>query len=174
MDENLSRGLHITDFVFDTAAFLTLESVHLLKHALESFSIVTTTSVVEELEEFAQYDDELGTIAQRVLKLKHLFGIEESPIKNILRYVSITDKELYNLSLSKNIPLITDDTKLIHHTKGKIRRAFSTLFLSIFVESGIMTKKEALEILELMRNIRNWQNNIIYISSKEELNNLKS
>lgn len=173
MDENLSRSWHTIDFVFDTAAFLTLESVRLLEHALESFSIVTTPSVIWELEEFAQYGDELGTIAQRTLKLKHLLSIEESPIKNRLSYVSITDEEVYNLSSSKNIPLITDDTKLIHHTKGKIRRAFSTLFLSIFVESGIMTKTEALETLELMRNIRNWQNNIIYISSREELNNLK-
>ncbi len=170
MGENLSRNLDTTDFVFDTAAFLTLESVHLLERVLKSFYIVTTSSVIEELEEFAQYGDKLGNIAKRTLKLRHLFGIEEAPIKNKLSHVSIIDEEVYNLSLSRNIPLITDDTKLVHHTRGKIRRAFSTIFLSVYVESEFMTKKEALETLELMREIRNWQNNIIYTSSKEELN----
>lgn len=124
MGENLSKSLDTTDFVFDTAAFLTLESVHLLEQVLKSFYIVTTPSVIGELEEFAWYDDKLGNIAKRTLKLNHLFVIEETPINDKLSHVSITDEEVYNLSLSKNIPLITDDTKLIYHAREKIRRAF--------------------------------------------------
>ena len=125
--------------------------------------------MIRELDDFAKYDDKLGKIAKRILKLKHLFSIEESALTHILQYVSTTDQELYNLSFSKNVPLVTDDTKLAHHTKGKIKRAFSTLFLRIFVDAELMTKHDALEKLELMRALRNWQDNIIYTMSKEEL-----
>ena len=81
--------------------------------------------------------------------MKHLFVLEESSVTHRLQYVSTTDEELYNLALSKNVPLVTDDTKLTHHTKGKIKRAFSTLFLRTFVDAELMTKEEALAKLEL-------------------------
>ena len=171
MEENLGRNS--TDFVFDTSAFLSLESVNLLEQVLNTFSITTTPSVIKELEDFAQHEDTLGNIAQRILLLVKLFRVEEHPKTLVLHYVSQTDEELYNLTYTKNVPLITDDTKLVYHTKDKIRRAFSTIFLGIFVDAGRMTKREALNKLELMRDIRNWQDNIIYLSSKEELNNIK-
>lgn len=170
MEENSSRNS--TDFIFDTSAFLSLESVSLLELVLNAFSVTTTPSVIEELKEFAQYDDVLGSIARKVLLLIRQFHIEEHPKIHILHYVSLTDEELYNLAYAKNVPLITDDTKLAHHSKGKIRRAFSPFFLSVFVDAGRMTKREALGKLELMKTIRNWQENIIYLSSKEELDNL--
>jgi len=169
MEKNLSESSKATDFVFDTSAFLSLESVNFLEEVLKQFSITTTPSVIRELDDFAEYDDSLGKVAKRVLKLKHLFSVEESPITHTLQYVSTTDEELYSLALSKNVHLITDDTKLTHHTKGKIKRAFSTLFLRTFVDAELMTKEEALAKLELMRSLRNWQDNIIYIMSKEEL-----
>lgn len=171
MEKNLSRNS--TDFVFDTSAFLSLESVNLLEQVLNTFSIITTPAVIRELEDFVQHEDTLGNIAQRVLPLIRLLRIESHPKTQILHYVSQTDEELYNLTYTKKVPLITDDTKLVHHTKDRIQRAFSTTFLGIFVEAGRMTKREALNKLESMRDIRNWQENIIYLSSKEELNNIK-
>ena len=169
MEENLNKSSNETDFILDTSAFLSLESVYLLEKVLNTFPTITTFAVIHELNDFSEYNDELGRIAQRVLKLKHLFNLEESQIKHKLDHVSATDEELFNLASSQNIPLLTDDTKLVHHTKGKIVRAFSTVFLKIFVDAELLTKAEALEKLETMRHIRNWQENIIYISTKEEL-----
>ncbi len=170
MEENSSKNE--ADFVFDTSAFLSLESIFLLEQTLTDFSIVTTTTADKELNHFAQHDDELGNIAKRVLRLRTLFKTEKIYLKQQLSYVSTTDEELYNLALFKNIPLITDDTKLIHHTRGKIKRTFSTIFLRIFIQTNDLTKNEALQKLEQMRTIRNWQNNIIYLSAKTELENI--
>ncbi len=57
-------------FLLDTSAFLSLESVHLMDTILDLFSVVTTTSVLRELESFALYEDVLGLIAGRVLNKK--------------------------------------------------------------------------------------------------------
>lgn len=171
MEKGLEKNSE-NEFIFDTSSFLSLESVYLLSKVLDFFTIITTYLVFGELEEFAQYDDILGVIAKRVLANRDKLSLEEARIIERLNYVGFVDEELFNLSLNEGIMLITDDLKLLRHTAGKIKRAFSTYFLTTFVIAEILTKKQALEKLEKMRNIRNWQNNIIYISTKEQLESL--
>ncbi|MBL7147826.1 MAG: hypothetical protein ISS82_03300 [Nanoarchaeota archaeon] len=98
--------------------------------------------------------------------------LKRATITKKIDHVSNVDEELFNLSSKENILLITDDLKLLHHTADKIKRAFSTYFLTDFVCAGILTKKEALEKLELMRDLRNWKANIIYLVTKKELEKL--
>lgn len=159
-------------FLFDTSAFLSIESVHLLDTVINLFSVITTLSVFRELDDFSQHEDVLGIIAERVLAKRNKFLFKETAITEKLDYVSSTDEELFNTSLKEDITLITDDLKLLRHTTGKIKRAFSTYFLTDFVYAGILAKKEALMKLETMRNIRNWQDNIIYLSTKEIMENI--
>lgn len=101
MGKSSSESSIATDFVFDTSAFLSLESIYLLEEVFKQFLITTTSSVIRELDDFAEHDDKLGKVAKRVLKLKHLFSVEKSTITHILQYVSTTDEELYNLALLK-------------------------------------------------------------------------
>ena len=101
------------------------------------------------------------------------FLFKETAITEKLDYVSPIDEELFNISLQEDITLITDDLKLLRHTTGKIKRALSTYFLTDFVHAGILSRGEALAKLEIMRNIRNWQDNVIYISTKEILENIE-
>ena len=111
------------------------------------FSIITTLSVLRELENFARHEDRLGIIAKRVLLKRNRFFLKEAAI--------------------------TDDLKLLRHTTGKIKRGFSTYFLTDFVYAGMFTKEEALVKLEEMRDIRDWQENIIYLSTKGVLENIE-
>ncbi len=157
-------------FVFDTSAFVSLESVYLLDLVLKNFQIITSPSVFSEVGDFAIHNDELGQAAQRVLEKKQKIVIEEANTAEELLFVSLTDKEVFNLALGKKITLITDDVKLARHAEMKIQTEFSTFFLSAFIASELLTKKEALQKLELMRSIRNWKDNIIYLSAKEEVN----
>ena len=159
-------------FLLDTSAFISLESVNLLKEAIRISNIITANSVIKELNEFSKYDDENGKIAKRVLKLKNNFSIKSAKIKEKIKYLENTDNELFNLSKQNNVPLISDDHKLIHHTKGKIETYFSTFFIIALVVADIITKENALKILEELRDIRNWESNIIYIATKEILDEL--
>lgn len=158
-------------FVFDTSAFLSLESVTLLDTTLNTFSIFTTFSVIKELQEFAVHKDSLGIIASKVLSKKSRFILKNPTCVESIPYVSDVDVELFNLAITEKVTLVTDDLKLIYHTSGKIERAFSTNLLTTLVAGGFLTKSDALKRLEQMRNIRNWQSNIIYLSTKEVLNN---
>ena len=117
----------------------------------------------------SKHEDKYGKIAKEILKFKDTFILKSAKIKEKIRFLEETDNELYNLSLNERIPLVTDDHKLNHHTKDKIIVYFSTFFLISFVTAGIITKEEALNKLELLRDIRNWENNIIYLTTKKEL-----
>lgn len=171
MEENLEENSK-DKFLFDTSAFLSIESIHLLDTVTDIFSVITTPSIFRELDDFSQHEDVLGLIAERVLARRNRFLFKEITITEKLDYVSSIDEELFNISLTENITLITDDLKLLRHTTGKIKVAFSTYFLTDFVHAGILTKEEALVKLGAMRNIRNWQNNLIYLSTKKILENI--
>ena len=157
------------NYILDTSAFISLESINLLEQLLKLFSITTTNSLIKELEEFAKYDDKYGKIAKNILKLKGRFTIEFCEIKELIKYIETTDNELYNLALIKNLPLVTDETKLVHHARNKIKVYFTAVFLVLLTEAKYFTKKEALDKIEELRNIRNWRDNIIYLITKKQL-----
>ena len=160
------------NYILDTSALISLESINILNRVLQLFSITTTNSVIKELQEFAKYDDKYGKIAKNILKIKSEFAIESCEMTESIRYIEPTDNELYNLSLKKKLPLVTDETKLVHHTRHKIEVFFTTVFLVLLTEAKYFTKKEALDQLEELRNIRNWKNNIIYLITKNQLGQL--
>jgi midasin (ATPase involved in ribosome maturation) len=155
-------------FIVDTSSFLSLESASLLDNVLNKFKVITSDSVLNEIRDFTVHDDELGKIAKRVLQKKSI-SFMKPRIKEELAYVSQTDNDIFNLALSKRIPLVTDDIKLAKHAKNKVHIEFSTYFLSVFIEAKLLTTSSALQKLEQMRVIRGWQNNIIYILTKEKL-----
>ena len=159
-------------YILDTSALISLESINILGQVLTMFSITTANSAIKELEEFAKYDDKYGKIAKNVLKLKNKFTIESCEIKESIKYIESTDNELYNLSLKNKLPLVTDETKLVHHTRHKIEIYFTIVFLVMLTEAKYFTKKEALNKLEELRNIRNWRDNIIYLIAKNQLEQL--
>ena len=160
------------NYILDTSAFISLESINILEQVLKLFSVTTTNSVIKELEEFAKHDDKYGKITKNILKLKSKFTIESCKVTESIKYLESTDNELYNLSIKKKFPLVTDETKLVHHTRHKINVYFTPVFLVLLIETGIFTKKEALELLEKLRNIRNWRNNLIYLITKNQLENM--
>ncbi len=157
------------NYVLDTSALISLESINILEQVLKLFSITTTNSVIKELEEFAKYDDKYGKIAKNILKLKSKFTIESCKVTESIKYIEPTDNELYNLALKKKLPLVTDETKLVHHTRHKIYIYFTPLFLILLTEAEYFTKNEALDKLEKLRDIRNWRKNIIYLIAKNQL-----
>lgn len=159
-------------YILDTSAFISLESISILEQILQIFSVITTNSVFKELEEFAKYDDRYGKIAKNILKLKSKFKIESCKATESIKYVGPTDNELYNLALQRKLPLVTDDIKLVHHSRHKIVVYFTALFLILLTEAKYITKNEALDKLEEVRSIRNWRGNMIYLIAKNQLEQL--
>ncbi len=168
MEESLEKK----EYVFDTSALISLGAIKVMDEILKLAEIVISLSIIKELEEFAKYDDEYGKASKEVLKYKDKFIVKNAEIKESIEHIQTTDNELYNLSKRLSCTLITDDIKFSRHADGKIDTQFSTLFLTLLVSSGHLSKEKALELLEKLRGIRNWRNNIIYLATKKELEKL--
>ena len=78
MEESLNR---CDRFVLDTSAFLSLEGVNLLKILCNKFALLTTSSVMRELEDFAHHQDRLGNVAKKILGLKKKITTKETTVK---------------------------------------------------------------------------------------------
>lgn len=158
-------------YVFDTSALISLGAIEVMNEVMKLAEIIITLSVINELEEFAKHDDEYGKASKEVLKYKDKFIVKKTEIKESIEHIQTIDNELYNLAKKQLSTLITDDIKFSRHVDGKIETQFSTLFLTLLVSSGYLSKEKALELLEKLRNIRNWRNNIIYLITKNQLEN---
>ena len=168
MEESLEKR----EYVFDTSALISIGAIKAMDEILKLAEIVITLSVINELEEFAKHDDEYGRASKEVLKYQEKFIVKKADIKESIGYIQATDNELYNLSKKLSFSLITDDIKFSRHVDGKIGTQFSTFFLTLLVSSKRLSKQKALELLEKLRNIRNWRDNIIYLATKDELEKL--
>ena len=156
-------------FLIDTSAFISLERIGLLSKVINLFGVITTSSVIRELEDFAVHSDKYGLIARKVLGFRDDILIIDPNAKEKVPYLQDTDNELFSAAKQAGIPLVSDDHKLVHHTRDKIDSYFSTFFLILFVSAEIISKNEALGMLEKMRDIRNWKSNIIYLTTKEAI-----
>ena len=161
-----------SEYLFDTSALISLGAVKVIDNVLKLTKIVVTPSIVKELEEFTKHEDEYGKASKYVLKYRDNFIVKKAEIKESIKYIEKTDNEIYNLAKKCSSILITDDIKLSRHVDGKINTQFSTLFLTLLVSSKQLSKEKALELLEELRNIRNWENNLIYLVTKSQLENL--
>lgn len=168
MEENSEKS----EYIFDTSALISLGVIKVINDVLKLVRIVVTASIIKELEEFAKHEDEYGKASKEVLKYKDKFIVKKTEIKEAIDYIQTTDNELYNLSKKQSSTLITDDIKFSRHVDGKIYTQFSTFFLTLLVLSRHLSKEKALELLEKLRNIRNWRNNIIYLITKNQLEQL--
>jgi rRNA-processing protein FCF1 len=165
MENNLVKKRYI----FDTSALISLGSIKLIDNVFKLADIIITTSVIKELEEFAQYDDANGKASKEVLKYKDRFIVKDAKIKESIEYIQKTDNELYNLAKDLSLTLITDDIKFSRHVDDKMDTQFSTFFLTTLVSSGCLSKEIGLELLNKLRDTRNWSSNIIYLSTKNQL-----
>ena len=159
-------------FIFDTSALISLASISLIKEIVRLFNVVLTESVIKELEDFSKFEDTYGNASKEVLKYKNNFIIRSAKIIKKIEFIENTDNELFNLALKEKIVLITDDIKLSYHTSKYIEINFSTFFLGLFIGAKIISKEEAIDKLEKLRDLRNWRSNIIYLVTKKELQDL--
>lgn len=162
------------DFAFDTSALISLGSVKLIDKVLEIANINVCQSVINELKDFSKFDDYYGKAGKEALKYEDKFVISNPAIGEKVEFIEETDNEIYNLAKEKSVAIITDDIKMSRHLEGKIDIYFSTYFLSALIFSRQLSKKTALDMLEELNKKRNWQNNLIYLASKKELENISN
>lgn len=151
--------------VADTSAVISLATVDLLETFLSEFEIHTTETILDELEETAQYDDAHGEAAQ--LALDNVERIETHQVGGTLGSSRIDPGEGSCALLARELDaefLITDDLRALPELQNvtKARVAISPIVLRALVERDVLERQEARTKLDELATERDWLGAPIY------------
>lgn len=151
--------------VADTSAVISLATVDLLDTFLNEFEIHTTETVIEELDETAQYDDAHGKAAQLVLDNVEQMGTHQ--VDGNLESSRIDPGEGSCALLTRELGadfLITDDLRALPELQNvtDARVAISPIVLRALVERDVLDNQEARTKLDALATQRDWLGAPIY------------
>lgn len=156
--------------VMDTSAFLSLASVKILDTVLEEYEVHTTETVLEELEQTAEYEDLHAKAAQRVIELSSRFQVHDVKTEDFES--SRIDRGEYSCVVLadqfKTEFILTDDFRALPELKSLVdcQVAISPIMLKALVKKDRITEEEAKEKLDNLAENRNWIGSPIYKHAK--------
>ena len=152
--------------VADTSAFVSLAVGDVLELFLDEFDVVTTATVITELEETATYDDPHGRGAAAVLA--HADRIDVVTVESPDLVTSRIDIGEASCVLAvRNINaqfLITDDYRALPELQQLVECdvALSPIVLRALVKRGALSDDETTAMLETIADQRDWLGAPIY------------
>ncbi len=156
--------------VVDTSALITISSINLLDYVLTEYDIHTTETVIEELEETAEYDDVHGQAAQTALDQLDRIEVHKTTEPRF-QSSRIDDGEGSTVTLANEKQadfLITDDLRALPElqTVTDSEVVISPILLKALVKREILEQKEAVAKLEEAAKNRDWLGSPIYRKAK--------
>lgn len=156
--------------VADTSALVSLATADTLQLVLEEFDIHTTETVLEELENTAEYDDSHGNAAQEALDQREQLTVHETEDPEIASS-RIDDGEATCTVLVQELEakfLITDDLRALPEIQSltDARVAISPIVLKALVKRDVLTPREAETRLSSIAETRDWLGAPIYRRAK--------
>lgn len=152
--------------VVDTSALVSIASIDLLDTVLTTFDVNTTRTVVDELEDTAEYDDRHGDAACSVLMRREELTVHQ-PDGDPVQSSRIDPGEGSCARLTGEIDaafLITDDLRALPElqTVADADVAISPIVLRALVNKGVLSREEAMEKLDRLAVQRDWLGAPIY------------
>ncbi|MDG6224442.1 MAG: hypothetical protein QCI82_02910 [Candidatus Thermoplasmatota archaeon] len=144
----------------DTSAMVSLGHTDIVSDIVDNYQIVISRGVLFELKEIANRDDPDGRSAKKWLSFMDMFLIMESTAHDN------AEDDMQEICLREDIVLFTDDVRWLKRYKGKVDCFFSVHILYLLYRKGLISLDEALISLSLMRNERDWRDNVIIISAR--------
>lgn len=132
--------------VADASALVSLSTVDLLDALLTEFDVHTTETVLDELEERAEYDDRDGTAATGVLELANRMHSHE--VEDVFETSRVDAGEGSCASLATALDadfLLTDDLRALPELQAATdaQVATSPIVLKALVKRGVLGREEA-------------------------------
>lgn len=146
--------------VVDTSAFVSLAVGDVLDHVLEEFDVVTTATVVEELEETTEYDDRHGTGVTAVLDVEDALTVVDIE-GNQFETSRIDVGEASCVATARELDaafLLTDDYRALPELQEIVDAevALSPIVLRALAKRGVLTDAEAQTRFERTAEGRDW------------------
>lgn len=178
MPKNSPRAKKV---IIDTSSLISLVHGELLESVLSGFEVVVTKTVLSELEETAQFEDEGGEAAATVLKHQDELKISKAPREGVREVLtgSLDIGEATCIVLAKARgegidALISDDFKAMAHleyysNKEEFDLGPCAVLIRALQLRGDLSKKKAGEAFERIAEKRDWMGRPIYEYGKKFL-----
>ena len=152
--------------VIDASSFITLTIADSLPAVLDEFDVHTTETVIQELQETAEYDDVHGNAARTVLERADRITVHATPQRRF-QSSRVDPGEGSCALLTHELDtdfLITDDLRALPElqTIADAKIAISPILLKALVRREKLERDEALEKLEQIAVQRDWLGAPIY------------
>lgn len=152
--------------VVDTSSLITLATADILHVVVEEYDIHTTETVIEELEETAEFDDTHGAAAETVLEQRDRFTVHQADDRSF-QSSRIDKGEGSCALLTRDVDvdfLITDDLRALPELQPitDATVAISPILLKALVQRDILEREEGLEKFKQVAADRDWLGTPIY------------
>lgn len=157
--------------VVDTSAFVSLAMGGVLQTVATEFTVVTTETVVAELEETSGFDDRHGRAATSALELRAEFEIlDVTPHEH--RSSRIDDGEASCVAAVNETDasfLVTDDFRALPELEPLVDAevALSPVVLLALVRRGVLARSTARDRVDRMADERAWLGTSLYRYAQE-------
>ena len=156
--------------VADTSALVSLASIDRLDLLFAEFDVYTTETVVAELQETAEYEDNHTQAARAVLDRNEAVTVNEidEPIET--GRIDAGEGSAVVLARERDADfLITDDLRALPELQAvtETRIAISPIVLRALVDRGVLAVQDARSDVEQLATERDWLGAPIYRRAKE-------
>ena len=156
--------------ILDTSALITIASINLLDPVLTEYDVHTTETVIEELNETAEYEDVHGEAAQTVLDQLDRIEVHKTT-GQCFQSSRIDNGEGSTVTLANKKQaefLITDDLRALPELQvvADSTVVISPILLKALVKQDILEQEDAMEKLEEAAENRDWLESPIYRKAK--------
>jgi predicted nucleic acid-binding protein len=157
--------------VADTSALLSVTTIDLLETFLTEFDVHTTETVLDELDETADYDDTHGKATATVLTHSDqitIHDVEAEPFESSRIDAGEGTCALLTNELEADF-LITDDLRALPELQAVVdaNLAISPIVLRALVQRDVLERDAAEEMDDLLTQERNWLGAPIYRRAKD-------
>ncbi len=165
--------------VIDTSALISLALGSIVELVLKEFSVVISNLVLNEIEELASFNDDVGNAARTVLSLKNLIEIRTVNVDDVKPFLTsrVQIGEASCIVLVRNpetMALITDDFRAMHHLRSlshvhNFELGLGAVLIRALLLRDKLNKTKALEVIDNILVRRNWLGGPIYRAYKKIL-----
>lgn len=152
--------------VVDTSAFISLAVGDVLDQTLTAFDVVTTPTVIEELEATAEYDDRHGTAATTVLDRANEVTVHDATGTTFeTSRVDAGEASCVAAARQRDAAfLVTDDYRALPELQGLVDAevAVSPIVLRALVKRDVISAEKAETAFERIAAGRDWLDAPIY------------
>ncbi|MFP4050820.1 MAG: hypothetical protein ACLFVB_03675, partial [Thermoplasmata archaeon] len=165
--------------VFDTSALISLNTIDLLELGLENIEMITTSQVVEELEDMQGFEDRLAEEAESILSYideerLNVVEISEEKLDEVIsRSVDKGEASCFICAKeTKTKFLVMDDVEAASSLEAEamregIHQRISVAVIVELLQKGVISKRKVRKALDDLIEDRDWKGGVLELLAEE-------